>query len=205
MPSLTAYGHSWVAGEGASRPGRGFSDLAARRLGCALTNCGVGGCSTRHVVELLAREPAPASEFYVLMTGLNDARLNGASTGALAAYTAALQAIFDTFRGASPGALIVAVAQPHLADYSLHAPHDQGADNIIDAYNGRLRAVAANRRGAVGTDVTGWDPATMLAADTVHPNDAGHAQIADAVVRAVAASASGRPRENRARHSATEV
>jgi hypothetical protein len=29
-----------------------------------------------------------------------------------------------------------------------------------------------------------WDPRTMLAADTVHTNDAGHLELANAVVRA---------------------
>jgi lysophospholipase L1-like esterase len=96
----------------------------------------------------------------------------------------ALRAIFRAFHAANPAALTVTVEQPHLANYSLHAPHDRGSDEIIDAYNRRLRAVAG-RHGVVLASVTGWNPGTMLSADTVHPNDAGHAQVADAVVRAV--------------------
>lgn len=181
---LTAYGHSWVQGDGASRPTNRLVDVVARRLHCAPTNFGAGGTLSTDTADLLCRQRPPASRMYLVMTGLNDARLRGASPVGLESFSTALQAIFRAFRTANPAALTVAVEQPHLANYSLHAPHDRGSDEIIDAYNRRLRGVAG-RHGVVLASVAGWNPETMLSADTVHPNDAGHAQVADAVVRAV--------------------
>ena len=112
-------------------------------------------------------------------------RLHGCSSNALESYTAALRAIFGAFERANPTALTIGVEQPHLADYSLHAPHDRGADDVIDLYNQRLRAVASRRPLCVIAVASGWDARTMLAADTVHPNDAGHAELARAVIRAM--------------------
>lgn len=118
------------------------------------------------------------------MTGLNDARLEGDSPSALESYAAALQVIFGALRRANPAAITITLEQPHLADYSLHAPHDRGSDEILDAYNERLSAVVRHYPQVVLANVGGWDPATMLTDDTVHPNDAGHAQVAGAVVTA---------------------
>lgn len=189
MRSLTAYGHSWVQGDGASRPTRRLVDLAAFGLGCTPLNLGVGGTLSSDTAELLSREPPPVSRLYLLMTGLNDGRLYGPSADALESFAAALKAIFLAFERAQPAALTVAVEQPHLAEYSLHAPHDRGSDGIIAAYNQRLRATADAHPRVVVATVTGWNARMMLAADTVHPNDAGHAQVASAVVDAAADAA----------------
>ena len=180
---LTAYGHSWVHGDGASDPARRFVDLAARRLGCVPNNFGIGGTSSTQTADLVVREPPPASLLYLVMTGLNDARLHGTSK-ALDSYAAALQTIFRALTTADPSALLIAVEQPHLVDYSLHAPHDRGSDALIDAYNQRLRSVVSRRPRVVLATASDWDPRMMLAADTVHPNDAGHLELARAVVRA---------------------
>jgi len=184
MHSLVAYGHSWVQGDGASRPASRFVDLVGSRLGGEPTNLGAGGTLSTHTSDLLSHEPAPASRIYVVMTGLNDARLFGDSRTELESYSVALQTIFATLASVNPAALIVAVEQPPLADYSLYAPHNRGSDMVLDAHNLRLRAVAARFPRVATANVTGWDPKTMLAADTVHPNDAGHAQVARAVVHA---------------------
>jgi len=192
MHSLTAYGHSWVQGADASRPTRRLVDVVARRLGCAPTNFGVGGTLSTDTADLLSRAPPPVSRLYLVATGLNDARLYGASSTALDSYAAALRAIFGAFSHAHPAALTVAVEQPHLADYSLHPPHDRGSNEIIDAYNRRLRAVVSHLPGVVLASVAGWDTGTMLAADAVHPSDEGHAQVAGAVLRAVADTAGPR-------------
>jgi len=121
---------------------------------------------------------------YVVLTGLNDARRHGRSSWALDSYTAALHTIFRALAAADPGALIICVEQPHLVDYSQHAPHDHGSDELIDAYNKRMRAVAGDHPRVLIAVATDWDPSTMLATDTVHPNDRGHLELARAVVRA---------------------
>lgn len=184
MPGLVAYGHSWVGGAGASTPSLGFVELVAARLGCAATNLGVGGSLSTDTADLLMRAPAPTSGLYLLMTGLNDARLHGASASVLGSYGAALGTIFTALERTSPAARIVTLEQPHLADYSLHAPHDRGSNQVLDAYNAVLRAVAGGHPAVRLTPVVGWDATTMLDEDTVHPDDAGHAALARAVGRA---------------------
>lgn len=184
---LTAYGHSWVAGDGASRPSSRFVDLAARRLGYVPTNLGVGGSASTDTADQLTRQPPPPSELYVVMTGLNDARRYGASSEPIESYAAALQAIFDTLTRATPAARVIVMVQPHLLDYSLHEPHNSGSDQILDAYNEQLRAVASRSAHVLLATVPDWVAATMLDEDTVHPNDAGHAALARAVVRVAGA------------------
>jgi lysophospholipase L1-like esterase len=186
MGTLIAYGHSWVAGEAATSAARGFVETAARVLGLAADNRGVGGSHAPDTAGLVSGDPPPAADVYVVMTGLNDARSVGDSPDALARYAGALQTIFARLGRAAPGAPVIAIAQPPLLDYSLHPPHDRGSDEILLAYNEQLRTVAGRHPQVVVAEVSAWDPATMLDEDTVHPNDAGHAELARAVVEAAA-------------------
>jgi len=144
MPTLAAYGHSWVQGDGATVPGNRLVEVAARELGLQACNLGVGGTSSIETAALLAVRPPPA-ELYLLMTGLNDARLHGEDPAGLDAYTRALDIILGALGAVSPSSRVVAVEQPHLLDYSLHSPHDRGASDIVDRYNDRLRRSCAGR------------------------------------------------------------
>jgi lysophospholipase L1-like esterase len=179
---LTAYGHSWVGGAGATREDRGFVEVAARGLGMRPDNRGVGGSLSTDTSDGLTREPAPASECYVVMTGLNDARLYGLGHGAIEAYAAALESIFVALASATSGASTIAVEQPPLLDYSGYEPHNRGSNDVLDAYNRQLREVASRFPAVHLATVTGWDATTMLDEDNVHPNDRGHAAVAAAVV-----------------------
>src|SRR4029453_10962078 len=71
---LVAYGHSWVAGEAASRPERRLTPLAAARLGMTPVSVGVGGSSTTDTAGLVRREGAARADAYLILAGLNDAR-----------------------------------------------------------------------------------------------------------------------------------
>jgi lysophospholipase L1-like esterase len=184
---LTAYGHSWVDGDGASDPRRTLAVLVADALGLTLDNRAVGGSRSTATADLVATRPPSPSRVVLLMTGLNDVRLLG-DAGPPEVATA-VRTILTAVHQAVPQALVVVVEQPHLADYSRHAPHDRGSDALVDALNATLRDVAAEHPGVLLVPVPAWDAATMLAADTVHPNDAGHAYLASAVVEAVRAAA----------------
>jgi lysophospholipase L1-like esterase len=186
---LTAYGHSWVDGDGASDRGRTMAALVADGLGLTLDNRAVGGSGSTATAEVVVARPPSGSRVVLVMTGLNDVRLLGDDPAALAGYAAAMGTILATVRRAVPEALVVVVEQPHLVDYSWHAPHDRGSDALVDALDATLRDVAAEHPGVLLVPVPAWDAATMLAADTVHPNDAGHAYLASAVVEAVRAAA----------------
>lgn len=180
-PRLAAYGHSWVAGEGATTPAYGFVQQVAAAVGAVPLDRAVGGSSTRDTAVLVGRDGPPAADLYLLMAGLNDARLDGLEAAALRVYESALQALLGAFRAASPGAPVVMVQQPPLLDYSGYPPHNHGSDAALSAHNRILCRVAAAGGGTVVT-IAGWDPAAMLDVDAVHPNDAGHAVIAASVL-----------------------
>lgn len=181
---LSAYGHSWVAGTGASRPTRRLVDLVAGAIAATPRNLGVSGSLSADTAQAASRSAQPAADVYLVMTGLNDARMYGGSESGLARYAAALITTYDGLARTASHAPVLAVEQPHLFDYSLHAPFHQGSNVVIDAYNETLRSVAARYDNVVLVRVGGWEPQAMLDDDTVHPNDAGHAQIAKALVQA---------------------
>ena len=184
MPRLALYGHSWVAGVAASRPQRRLSDLAAARLGMTPVNLGVGGSSTIETAALVSRHGIVRAEAYLILAGLNDARLHGTDPAALDAYTSSLEIVVTACEAGAPDAVVLLVEQPPLLDYRGYPPHDKGSLPAVDAYNRRMALVAEGHRRAVLVHVDGWHPTTMLDEDTVHPNDLGHATIAAAAVRA---------------------
>jgi lysophospholipase L1-like esterase len=185
---MVSYGHSWVDGDGASGPDTCLAARVAAGLELDLDNRGVGGSSSTGTAALVQSSPPPPAALYLLMTGLNDLRLAGDAASSLEQYSAALRTVLAAFSRAAPEALVVAIAQPHLLDFSLHAPHNLGSNALVDAYNEELRRVAAEFRQVVVAEAAGWNAATMLDADTVHPNDAGHNCLARAVIRTVTAA-----------------
>jgi lysophospholipase L1-like esterase len=188
MRRMVSYGHSWVDGDGASRPASCLAARVAAGLGLELDNRGVGGSSSTGTGALVQAATPPSAALYLLMTGLNDLRLGGDAASSLDQYTAALRTILDAFSHAAPEALTVALAQPHLLDFSLHAPHNLGSNALVDTYNDELQRVAAEYPHVVVAEAVGWNAATMLDMDTVHPNDAGHSCLARAGVRAANAA-----------------
>ena len=185
---MVSYGHSWIDGDGASSPATCLAALTAELLGLELDNRGVGGSSSTGTAALVQADPPPPADLYLLMTGLNDLRLGGDAPSALGDYADSLRTVLDAFTRAAPDALVVAVAQPHLVDFSLHAPHNRGSNTLVDIYNRELRTVAARYPRVVVAEPDGWDAASMLDADTVHANDAGHACLARAAARAATAA-----------------
>lgn len=181
MPILTAYGHSWVHGLGATAPRRRLVDLVACSLGLHADNRGVSGTSSRQTADLVRLSPPPPSPAFLLMTGLNDGRLHGASPGAMDGYRSALDAILRAVFTSSRDAVVAVVEQPHLLDYSGYPPHDRSSDRIVDRGNEVLRDTVARHDRAVAVRVLGWDEHSMLDSDTVHPNDSGHSAVARAV------------------------
>lgn len=184
--TLVAYGHSWVDGDGASSRAACFAALAASELGLALDNRGVGGSRSSATAELITSDAPPAAVLYVVMTGLNDLRLHGGDPAALNDYAGALRRILTTLQRTSPESAVLILAQPHLVEFGLHAPHNRGSNQLIDRYNTVLQGCSAEYTRALVVEADGWDVHRMLAEDTVHPNDAGHTCLARAVVRAAA-------------------
>lgn len=192
-PRLAAYGHSWVAGEAATTPARCFVALVAAELGASLDNRAVGGSATSDLARLVDRDECPPADLFVVMSGLNDARLHGDQTLARKDYERHLNHLLTAFRAAAPTAQVVCVEQPPLLDYSGYPPHDHGSTSVVSDYNDTLRRTA-DARNATVAPVVGWDPARMLDADTVHPNDSGHALLASVVLAVLASSPIARTR-----------
>lgn len=160
-------------------------ETAARKLGLRVSNHAVGGSSSSNTLALVLRCKREPADVYLLMTGLNDARLSGCDIPALMLYARAVGRILTRFRLAAPNALILVVEQPHLIDYSGYPPHHLGSDKAVEVYNAVLRREIGARPRARYVRTSGWDPLTMLAPDGVHPNDRGHAYLAARVVAAV--------------------
>ena len=181
--ALTAYGHSWAHGTGASERHRGFAALAARALCLRHDDRAQSGSLSTATARLLMASPPPAAVLNVVMTGLNDARLKGAAAAELDRYAAALGAIFEALRRANPRATVLALEQPYLSDYAGYPPFHRASNTVIDGYNVTLREVASHHSARVVAS-TDWNVDTMLCTDGVHAGDAGHRHLAQAVVRA---------------------
>jgi lysophospholipase L1-like esterase len=176
-----------VVGTGASRGDRGFSSLTAQALRLRHDNRAESGSLSTDTARLVAASPPPPAGLFVLMTGLNDARLNGPFSAGREAYAEALALVLEAFHRASPAAPVLALEQPYIRDYSGYVPFCRACDATVDAYNATLRQVASRHPATRVVIVEGWVVDTMVSADGVHPNDTGHRHLARAVVRAISA------------------
>jgi lysophospholipase L1-like esterase len=166
-------GDSWTDGLGASRS-RGFPELTAELLGWEYTELGVSGSGYvmpgedgpfgSRIAEAVSGDP----DVIVVQGSLNEQWIDVDELG---------RAVFDTLtrlrQGADPATAILVVG----------APYAPGADPTrIDRVNDAVSdAAAAAGLRFVDPAVENWtdpgDPA--LWADPIHPNDAGHREIAE--------------------------
>jgi lysophospholipase L1-like esterase len=167
-PVLVGLGDSITGGMGASAYARCYAMLLASALGYTLDNRAIGGSTiaTQH-----ASVQATTTTPVVWLTGFNDAHT--AHTD-LDIYTAAL---------ADATAWLTQADRALYLGNCLRKPG--GDDVLVAAYNARIASVvqAARQDGrrVIPVDASAaYDPATMCGPDGAHPNDAGHAAIADA-------------------------
>ena len=83
--------------------------------------------------------------------------------------------------------LVMVVREGPLANWAPagSAPFDQGSDAAQASYWADMDTVITDYPQTVLVTLPTWDKSTMLAADQIHPNDAGHINIADAVEAAI--------------------
>lgn len=159
---LTAYGDSITAGWGASAPDRTYAAIVASALGRGLNNRAIGGSTIAQQLPTMTPAAGPA----ILLTGYNDMR---AGTP-LADYRAALESVVARL----PGVWVAGCLPMTAAGYAAYGPAwNHGSDASVAAFTTVIRAVAGARYVPLA-----YDPANVTA-DLVHPNDAGHAQIAE--------------------------
>lgn len=89
-----------------------------------------------------------------------------------------------------PRVVIVPALRLPATSYGMYAPFNNGSDATLALYNQLVAGVARRFANVRIAKVQAWDPAAMVSADGVHPNDLGHQTIADAVVAAVPAGSS---------------
>lgn len=171
---LVAFGDSITVGDGAHDHAFGYAQLLASRLGFLLDNCAVSG--TRMIDHRAAIEACTfrSSDVVIWLTGYNDMRI-GTS---LEEYQTDLRAALALI----PGAYVGNCLRMPPDSYAI-PPNDKGSDARVAEFN-RVIAEEASAAGCVPINACGaWD--TRLCDDTIHPNDAGHAQIARAFLRAM--------------------
>lgn len=83
---------------------------------------------------------------------------------------------------ATPPAILV-MKDPVLANWALYSPFNVGSDAARNSYAAAVDEIVAEFPTAIAVDGnSGWDKTTMIASqDSVHPNDRGHARLADLV------------------------
>lgn len=169
-PRLVAFGDSITEGIGTSSPDRAYAAIVARSLGYTLDNRAVGGSRIAEQAAHIRAAALRSTDVVLWLTGYNDMR--GGTP--VAEYAAALAEALTLLR---PATLIVGGCLPMTeAGYRAYGPRwSHGSDATAAAYRGVLRALWPAARA-----VEGYDPTNN--SDLVHPNDAGHAQIAAALL-----------------------
>ncbi|MGW0229847.1 glycoside hydrolase domain-containing protein [Actinopolymorpha singaporensis] len=189
---VLAFGHSYVAGLGASRPDRAWPAIVAAQTCRPLTNRAVSSSLSAQTEEqfLLAAPDLRPTDVVVVETGINDVRLYGSDPQRLSEYRSHLRSIVSHARTAETGrpVPVALVADPGIAPtaWDQYAPYDKGSQEVADAYAQVVLDVAREFPNAHAVDVRGtWSASRHIAADGVHPNDAGHALIAGAAQAAL--------------------
>lgn len=202
VASLATFGDSITAGLAATTPERRWSNLLAAQLGApTLYNRGIGGTvvqsspmadgqprpgngHSRYRRDLLGAE---RGDVLAILYGFNDARYVGApETFNHAGFVRDFRAMLSGLREAGYAAASICLGSPpHLPDagFAVGSPGFAGQSReLFQAYVPAIRALAREfgtyyapvneRMGAEGGDA-------LIAPDHVHPNDRGHAKIAE--------------------------
>ena len=166
-PRLVIMGDSIAAGQGASAPDRSWAALVAHTLGMPLTNVAIGGS---RVAEQAIPDVAPG-DLVVWFVGYNDMR---AGTD-LAAFRATVAAGVTALQNQGVRVILVSGLRMTRAGYVAYAPQwSHGSDKQAARYANAVRDLAPF------VDLGGIAPSPTD--DMVHPSDAGHAAIAQAIL-----------------------
>jgi lysophospholipase L1-like esterase len=178
-PALYVYGHSFVAGHGIEP----WPVAVADALGLPLVNLGKAGDLVHQTARLAKPHGGrPDQRDTVLVEcGGNDVRCHGDDRRWLAAFERRIDRIRAQL--GAHGATVHLLADPPLLDWSSPGTGaGRGSDEMWAEYHAAVMA----RPGAFDLTV-GWDRHTMISPDRVHPNEAGVAALAAAVLAGLAA------------------
>ena len=175
---VLAYGHSYIAGVPGQPPP--WPTVLASELRLPLLSVAHGGdLATQCVARMAASADHPADRDVVVWEcDLNDVRRYGTDARHLARFRDAFVAALARMRAGR----VIVVEDPPIKAWGLYPPFNHGSVAALDAYNAVIERAAPPEVHVV--KILGWDPATMLATDGVHPNDAGKHAIAATVAAA---------------------
>lgn len=197
---VVGFGDSVTAGSVASDADHRWLNIIAAAKNWQLINSGDGGTVLENTVQnsvaviggaasangrdtYTARVTAYAPNYVLVLYGLNDLRLNDAAF-TVAEFQNDLGEVVDGIITAGISASsIVLGSPPHMTNYAGYAPWNGGSAVKHDLYRDAVASVAA-ARGTKYIDVYQWmldnGGDTLVSVDGVHPNDSGHAAIANA-------------------------
>lgn len=205
--SLAVFGDSITAGSGASSPDRSWASLLATKLGAKLDNRGISATVLQSSPDAGGRPRAnngfsryrehllgdTRADLIAILYGFNDARYTAAPAslnhdGFRRDYIVLVQGLLDA---GYDSAAICLGSPPHIPDAGFDVDAENGfAGQSRVEFQRYVRTVELIARDA-GTSyaaVNEWMDArgdALVSADHVHPNDAGHAAIAEAFADAV--------------------
>ncbi|MBE1606529.1 DUF7402 domain-containing protein [Actinopolymorpha pittospori] len=195
---LFTFGHSYVAGLGASKPDRAWPSIVAARTCRPLVNKARSSDLSAETENqfLMTVNSFRRGDVVVIETGINDVRLFGPDADLANRYAQHLTEMLSYLRSTQRGREIpvVFVVDPGISasTWSKYPPYDKGSQEVADDYAEKLKDVAADMSDISVVDVRSTWSEEHIAADGVHPNDTGHATIAAAVGEALRAERLGR-------------
>ena len=195
---LFTFGHSYVAGLGASKPDRAWPLIVAARTCRPLVNKARSSDLSAETENqfLMTVDSFRRGDVVVIETGVNDVRLFGPDADLANRYAQHLTEMVSYLRSTQRGQEIpvVFVVDPGISAsaWGKYPPYDKGSQEVADDYAEKLKDVAAVMSDVSVVDVRSTWSEEHIAADGVHPNDTGHATIAAAVGEALRAERLGR-------------
>ncbi|HEX6287583.1 MAG TPA: SGNH/GDSL hydrolase family protein [Herpetosiphonaceae bacterium] len=162
-----------------------YPDLALR-----FVNHGVGGDTTRHLADRWERDVlAERPDWLVLMIGINDVwrsfGLHPHEAVPLPEYEAILRDLLDRTRAATGARLIL--MEPYMIEADRSVPMRRQMDGygeVVGRLADQYAAVLVRTQAAFDAALAHSTPEDW-ADDQIHPNSAGHAIIALALLRAI--------------------
>ena len=175
LKRLVVYGHSMPDGGGASDVRLGYPQVAEDLTKLVLDNRSEGGTIASTTANTLAEYPAPGPrDAVVIHTGMNDIFREGES-GVEIGREAIQRILYSTAK--AKRRVLVLECQP--ADW-MDTPPAVDLQTAYDAWNTMLREEASGQPGVDVLDTCeSWDPSVYTDSPQYHPNDEGHALIAE--------------------------